>query len=62
MTQGRPAGHDGSFVDGHSIFGVVGHNGMSRLVVGSDGLVLLVNIHTPALGACPLHMEVANIG
>lgn len=54
MTQSRSAGHDGGFVDGHSVFGVVGHNGVARFVVGGDGLVLLVDFHTPALRAWSL--------
>lgn len=51
MTKSRSTGHDGGFVDGHSIFGVVGHNSMARFMVGSNGLVLLVDFHTPALRA-----------
>lgn len=51
MSESWTTRHDGGLVDGHSIFGEIGNNGMARLVVGSDGLVLLVNLNTPPLRA-----------
>lgn len=55
MSKGWTTRHDGGFVDGHCIFGKIGNNGVARLVVGSDGLVLLVYLNTPPLGA--LHQK-----
>lgn len=51
MTKGGPSWHDGSFIDLHCIFGIIGHNGMTRFMIGCDGFVLLVYLHTPALWA-----------
>lgn len=51
MSESWTTRHDGGLVDRHCIFGEIGNNGMARLVVGSDGLVLLVNLNTPPLGA-----------
>lgn len=41
--------HDGGLVDGHRIFGEIGNYGMAGLVVGCDGLVLLVDFNAPPL-------------
>lgn len=49
MSKSWTSRHDGGLVDGHRIFGKIGNNGMSGLVVGCDGLVLLVNFNTPPL-------------
>lgn len=43
--------HDGGLIDGHCIFGEIGNNGMAGLVVGCDGLVLLVDFNTLSLRA-----------
>lgn len=51
VSQSWTTRHDGGLVDRHCIFGEIGNDGMARLVVGSDGLVLLVNLYTPPLGA-----------
>lgn len=51
VSESWPTRHDGGLVDRHRIFGEIGNNGMARLVVGSDGLVLLVNLNTPPLRA-----------
>lgn len=51
MSESWTTRHDGGLVDRHCIFGEIGNNGMAGLVVGSDGLVLLVNLNTPPLGA-----------
>lgn len=51
MSESWTTRHDGGLVDRHCIFGEIGNNGMARLVVGSDGLVLLVNLNTSPLGA-----------
>lgn len=51
VSESWPTRHDGGLVDGHCIFSEVGYNGMARLVVGSDGLVLLVYLNTPPLRA-----------
>lgn len=50
MSESWTTRHDGGLVDRHCIFGEIGNNGMARLMVGSDGLVLLVNLNTPPLG------------
>lgn len=49
MSKSWTSRHDGGLVDGHCIFGEIGNNGMAGLVVGRDGLVLLVNFNTPPL-------------
>lgn len=49
MSQTGASGHDGGLVDGHGVFGVVGHDGVARLVVRRDALVLLVYFCTPPL-------------
>ena len=51
MAEGWASGHDGGFIDGHGIFSVVGNDGMARLMVGCDDLVLLVDLYTPPLRA-----------
>lgn len=51
MSQCGAARHDGGLVDGHGVFGEVGHDGVSGLVVRCDGLVLLVDLHAPPLRA-----------
>ena len=52
MAHAGASWHDGGLVDGHGVLGVVRHNGVSRLVVGRDLLVLLVYLRTPPLWAC----------
>lgn len=49
MSQTGASGHDGGLVDGHGVFGVVRYDGMARLMVRCDALVLLVNFCTPPL-------------
>ena len=49
VSEGGSAGHDGGLVDGHGVLGVVRHDGMPRLVVGRDLLVLLVDVHAAPL-------------
>ena len=51
VSEGGSAGHDGGLVDGHGVLGVVRHNGVSRLMVGCDLLVLLVYLRTLPLWA-----------
>lgn len=51
MSQAGPSGHDGGLVDRHGVFCVVSDDGVARLVVGCDELVLLVYFCTPPLGA-----------
>ncbi len=51
MTKWRATWHDGSFVDGHCVFGVISHYSMSRFMIGCDHLIPVVNLHTPALWA-----------
>lgn len=58
MSKSWTSRHDGGLVDRHCIFGEIGNNGMARLMVGSNGLVLLVNLNTPPLRA--LHREGQN--
>lgn len=50
VAESRSSGHDGGLIDGHCLFGVIGHDGMAGLVVRCDGLVLLVDLHTFPLG------------
>lgn len=49
MSQTGASGHDGGLVDGHGVFGVVRYDGMARLMVRRDALVLLVYFCTPPL-------------
>lgn len=49
MSQTGAPGHDGGLVDGHGVFGVVGYDGMARLMVRRDALVPLVDFCTPPL-------------
>lgn len=49
VPQGCSSCHDGSLVDRHCILGIVCDDGMSRLVVSSDGFVFLINFYTSAL-------------
>lgn len=51
MAKRRASGHDRGLVDGHCIFGVVGNNGVAGLVVGRDGLILLVDFNALPLRA-----------
>ena len=52
VSEGGSAGHDGGLVDGHGVLGVVRHDGVARLVVGRDLLVLLVDVHAAPLRPC----------
>lgn len=51
MSKGWPSRHNGGLVDGHCIFGEIGNDGVTRLVVRCNGLVLFVDFNTPPLGA-----------
>lgn len=51
MAKSWASGHDGGFIDGHCVFGVIGYDSMAGLMVGCDGLILLVNVNTPPLRA-----------
>lgn len=51
MSKGGTARHDGGLVDGHCVFGEIGNDGVTRLVVGCNGLVLFVDFNTLPLGA-----------
>lgn len=51
MAKSWSSRHDGRLVDGHSIFGVVGNDGVTRLMIGCDGLVFLVYYNTFPLRA-----------
>ena len=49
MSQRGSSRHDSGLVDGHGVLGIVRHDGVAGLVVGCDGLVLLIDLHTPSL-------------
>lgn len=51
MSQTRASGHDGGLVNRHGVFGVVRYDGVTRLMVRRDELVLLVYFCTPSLRA-----------
>lgn len=51
MAKSWTSRHDGGLIDGHCIFGVIGNNSMAGLMVGCDGLILLVDINTLPLRA-----------
>lgn len=51
MSESRASGHDGGLIDGHGVFGEVSNDSVAGLVVGSDGLVLLVDFNTSPLRA-----------
>lgn len=51
MAKSWSSRHDSGLINGHCIFGVIGNDGMARLMVGSDGLILFVNFNTPPLRA-----------
>lgn len=51
MSQTGASGHDGSLVDWHSIFGVVGNNRMTGFMIRCDLFVLTVYFCTPSLRA-----------
>ena len=51
VSKSRASGHDCGLVDGHRIFGVVGNDGVSGLVVGCDFFILLVDFNALPLGA-----------
>lgn len=51
MSKSWAPRHDSGLVDGHCIFGEIGNDGMARLMVGCDGLVLLVDFNAPPLRA-----------
>lgn len=57
MAESGSSGHDGGLVNGHGIFCVIRHNGVAWLMVGCDLLVLLINVHTPALRTFSIHRE-----
>lgn len=52
MAQGGAPWHDGGFIDGHRVFGVVRDDGVSGFMVRRDGLVFFVDLHAPAFWAC----------
>lgn len=49
MSKSWTSRHDGGLVDGHCVFGEIGNDGMTGLVVGCDGFVLFVDFNTPPL-------------
>lgn len=51
MAKSWASRHDSGLIDGHCIFGEIGNNGVAGLVVGRDGLILLVNFNTSPLRA-----------
>lgn len=51
MAKSWASGHDSGLIDGHCIFGEIGNDGMAGLMVGCDGLILLVDFNAPPLRA-----------
>lgn len=49
MSKSWTSRHDGGLVDGHRVFGEVGNDGVTGLVVGCDGFVLFVDFNAPPL-------------
>ena len=51
MAESWSPWHDRGLIDGHRIFRVIGNDGMAGLMVGGDGLILLVDMNAPPLRA-----------